>query len=407
MVTVRSAGLAWAAAVVAVMIRLAIAWPGLDRPPDDPDNYLPLARSIADGRGFCRPDGVPTAYRPPLYPILLAPVTRLPETWWPATIAAIHAAIGGSTALLAASTARRWGLGRARSSAAALIVSLDPVLVAQSRSVMTETLAALLVAGSLRVLADPEGPSRRDAGIAGFLFGLSSLCRPSLLASSGLVLAAYAGLGPGTSRHRLIRCLIAGSALVATLTPWAVRNAILLGEPVWTTTHGGYTLALANNPFYYRDVLDGPPGAVWSGPGQRAWSIDITEKTAGMGEPDADRWMAREGWRMLRERPRDFARASVARLGRFWGIAPTAAVHGRVVSLLTAAWTAPFWLSCLAGLASPMARRWPSAGAFAAILGLSIVHTAFWTDMRMRSPIVPALALVASTAMARRGAEKN
>ncbi len=42
-------------------------------------------------------------------------------------------------------------------------------------------------------------------------------------------------------------------------------------EPIWTTTHGGYTLALANNRQYYADVLDGPPGAVWSGPNQAAW----------------------------------------------------------------------------------------------------------------------------------------
>ena len=61
------------------------------------------------------------------------------------------------------------------------------------------------------------------------------------------------------------------AAAVATLAPWALRNARALGEPVWTTTHGGYTLALANNPTYYDEVLDGPPGAVWSGPNQRRW----------------------------------------------------------------------------------------------------------------------------------------
>ncbi|MCA1685582.1 MAG: hypothetical protein LC745_06270, partial [Planctomycetia bacterium] len=40
---------------------------------DDPDQYLPLARSLAGGHGFAT-GGRPTAYRPPLYPMALAPV---------------------------------------------------------------------------------------------------------------------------------------------------------------------------------------------------------------------------------------------------------------------------------------------------------------------------------------------
>ena len=39
---------------------------------DDPDNYLPLARSLSTGAGFML-RGHPTAYRPPLYPLLLRP----------------------------------------------------------------------------------------------------------------------------------------------------------------------------------------------------------------------------------------------------------------------------------------------------------------------------------------------
>ncbi len=35
----------------------------------------------------------------------------------------------------------------------------------------------------------------------------------------------------------------------------------LFGEPVWTTTHGGHTLALANNPVYYAEVVNGPAGS--------------------------------------------------------------------------------------------------------------------------------------------------
>ena len=43
---------------------------------DDPDNYLPMARSLASGDGFSF-KGRPTAYRPPLYPLVLVPAITL------------------------------------------------------------------------------------------------------------------------------------------------------------------------------------------------------------------------------------------------------------------------------------------------------------------------------------------
>src|SRR5438874_11851777 len=111
------------------------------------------------------------------------------------------------------------------------------------------------------------------------------------------------------------------------LTPWAVRNAWSFGEPVWTTTHGGYTLALANNPIYYAEVLDGPPGAVWSGANQQRWFDAISQSVAGLSEPAADRRLRAFALRLARQRPRDLARASFARLGRLCGIAPAAPVY--------------------------------------------------------------------------------
>ena len=54
-------------------------------------------------------------------------------------------------------------------------------------------------------------------------------------------------------------------AMAAAWLPGRHAIALIFGVPVWTTTHGGYTLALANNEVYYRDVLNGSPGAVWTG----------------------------------------------------------------------------------------------------------------------------------------------
>jgi hypothetical protein len=117
-----------------------------------------------------------------------------------------------------------------------------------------------------------------------------------------------------------------------------------------------------------------------------------------MTEPQADRFLRDSVVELARNEPQMFLRACVARLSTFWSAVPAEGVYGRATRLITAAWTIPLWLALLAGAFHPRFRRWPGVAVIAAILGLSIVHTLYWTDMRMRAPIVPAIALVAASA---------
>jgi hypothetical protein len=345
--------------------------------------------------------GRPTAYRPPLYPLILAPIIRLADPRPIPAIALLHLALGAGTIWQTALAARRWGLGDRRVLAAALVAACDPVLAWQSRFIMTETLSAFLVAAAIAELARP-GPRGLLGG--GLALGLSALCRPSLLPGAWLVVAAILGTGPGAIRVRAARALALAGLVMLVLAPWAVRNALVLGEAVWTTTHGGYTLALANNPTYYRDVLDSPGGAVWTGDDQWNWWDSVNRATAGMPEPEADRFLRDSVIRLAWQRPRTFARACVDRLGRFWSIAPASSVYSPRVRALSALWTAPLWAALLLGLLRREAWKWPRIAALSAILGLTVVHAFFWTDLRMRAPIVPAIALFAAAAeVPRRG----
>ena len=115
--------------------------------------------------------------------------------------------------------------------------------------------------------------------------------------------------------------------------------------------------------------------------------------------------MRDEALRVIASRPVDFARATVARLGRFWGVAPSAAVYAGRLRWLTAAWTAPLWVALLLGLTTRGVWVWPRVAAPLTILALTAVHSVFWTDMRMRATVVPAVALVvaASSPRAREG----
>lgn len=383
--------------VLSVVARSALLTTNAGRPLEDPDGYVALARSLVEGRGFSL-RGKPTAYRPPLYALALTPIVALgrdPDRT-SRGIRLFHLALGAATAGLTALAAKRMGLSRLGVRIAAGIVAFDPVLVAQARTALTETFAAFWVAAILAALARPGRPTVRSAAIGGFLFGWLALCRPSFLPSAGLVVCAFLGTRPFDPLKSAFRCLVFIVALAAVLAPWAVRNARLFGEPIWTSSHGGYTLAMANNEIYYREVLGGPPNAVWGGRSLFDWRRKITLATQDMTEPEANRHLTAEGWSMLRRHPQTFVRASLARLGRFWAIEPSPAVYPAPFRLAVALWTLPLWLALLAGLLQADSWSTPRVYAVCLILGLSIVHAFYWTDLRMRAPAVPAIGLIAA-----------
>ena len=135
--------------------------------------------------------------------------------------------------------------------------------------------------------------------MGGLALGLAALCRPSMLAGAALaVIAAGAASNPVNDARRLLRAGLLGTTIVVVLSPWMIRNLMVLGEPIWTTTHGGYTLALANNPVYYDDVLNGPPGRVWTGHDQWLWWDGVNKATSGMTEPQADRYLKQTVWQL-------------------------------------------------------------------------------------------------------------
>jgi 4-amino-4-deoxy-L-arabinose transferase-like glycosyltransferase len=392
----------WAIVLLAVVLRGAVM-SQKSGAFDDPDNYLPLALSVASGNGFVL-HGNATAYRPPLYPLMLASLAwNKREVSFPA-IVLLHIGLGAATVWLTAKAAHQSLQSNLRANVAAFLVACDPVLLWQSRSVMTETPAAFLLALGFAGLSRPAWRGPLFGGLA---FGLAALCRPSMLPGSLLLIPATALARPGSFSVRLPRaCLLAVSLLIV-LSPWAIRNFLELGEPIWTTTHGGYTLALANNPVYYRDVLNGPPGRVWTGNDQWLWADSITRQTAGMSEPDADRYLRNQVLSLAREQPADFARATLARLGHFWSLAPVASVYPAAARIATLLWTIPLFLALAIGLFQPSGWTWPRIAAPLAILGLTIVHAFYWTDLRMRAPIVPAIALVAAGASIGAGRLRN
>ncbi|WP_169977054.1 dolichyl-phosphate-mannose-protein mannosyltransferase [Tautonia rosea] len=377
--------------IIGLAFRAALMLSFRHTPPSDPDNYLMLAQSLAEGQGFRIADR-PTAYRPPLYPLALAPgvaLLGLPATAW---VVALHLASGAAAIGLTGLAARRWGVSDGATALAMLVVACDPVLVSQTRGVMTEPLASALVAGLLASIGPV--PTFGSALRTGLIAGVAALCRPSLLPAALLIVAALALLSTGRWPRRAICSGVMLAALTATMAPWAIRNALVLGAPVWTTTHGGYTLFLANNSAYYDDVLKGPM-PVWTGPNQAHWFAEVNRKAEGMPEPQADRWFRLQAVGVMIDRPTEAGRATLERVGRFWAVAPSSAVYSKGLRWLTAGWTIPLWGLLLLGLFRRPTWQWPRIAAPLALLSLAMVHSLYWTDLRMRAPVVPAIALIA------------
>ncbi len=327
---------------------------------------------------------------------MLALVVESLGTWRILGFAALHLALGAGTVWLTAVAAKGSGLSRWRVLAAAIVCACDPVLVWQSRSVMTETPAAFLVAGTLAGLTMPGW---RGPVLGGIGFGLAALCRPSLLAGAALAIVAAAWARPGTARERVIRASLLSLVLLVVLSPWIVRNWLVFGELISVTTHGGYTLALANNPVYYSEVLNGPPGRVWTGDDQWRWWDSGQSRHSRHDRARGRSVLGRSGLEAGARAARRFRPLNGCAVYAFLECRPgrvgVSALGARAVCL---AWTLPLWVALFLGFGDRDLWRWPRIAAVMIGLGLTGAHLFYWTDLRMRASIVPAIALVAAGA---------
>ena len=462
----------WGVAIaLCFAIRMAVVAASSDSFREDPDAYRSLATTWAKTGvyGLLGTDGeaVPTAYRPPLYPWMLSwmvtPVRTRGE--W-IGIAVAHAVLGTLTCWLTFNIGRRLMLRQSTSAIAAGLVLIDPILLRQSTLLMTETLATFLgvLAWWLAVTRRPwlvrephndkpgngESPVRAvhprmthpndllrhqivRSLLLGVTLGLACLCRPTALAWLVLWL-----LGDAVGRilfHEWNfvwrwRTVLNGAILVvafgAILGDWGIRNQNMLGHPVVTTTHGGYTLYLANNPVLYEHLRSS---------GSREWNEEAfhamwrSERMAveGAGEIASDRLANRLAVETIRSDPWIFLRGCVVRLGWFWAMWPSERQAGPPVRWGISLWYGAVYACAAIGLAvgllawkfdskddkhAPNRQTGPNSLRFAwfawapgiaLAISLMLVHSVYWSNMRMRGPAVPVISLLAACGVARLG----
>ncbi|MFO0067381.1 MAG: hypothetical protein ACK523_15610 [Pirellulaceae bacterium] len=439
----------WAGLVLIVLlVRSAVLFFGAQGLKDDPDAYRAYAVSWARWGTFGLPDATgaiqPSAYRPPLYPWLLHLLGGSLEDGSRAqlVIGSLHLLLGLATCLLMVTVAgrladkclpksseayRRFFVGLAT-----LLVACDPILLNQSRLVMTETLATflgLLGWWSWLMMLEPSPiadgnqqvqPVRGGiawAFVSGLIAGLAVLCRPTawptVLGMLAVLLAMGVGakLPAGRARYRL-QLVAMTSGLMMLVAPWAIRNQQQLGSPVVMTTHGGFTLYLANNSSLYDHFRAGSYSRRWDPePFHQLWQEqrEAFQRAARVTEPQLDRYANQLATQTIVAQPGVFAKSCLARLGWLWAWWPQVDTAGIESRILIGCTYATQTLLGLVGLASLIGTRnwisprqhwvshwlawWP---ALATILALSAVHAVYWSNMRMRAPAIPAVALLAS-----------
>ncbi len=400
----------------------------------DPDQYRALARNLRVYHIFGS-EQTPTAFRPPLYPASLAAFSYLstdrPKTTSinshrmisfklspNASVAFLHWILGILTVLLVFLLGRRFQLSPRLCAFAALLTAADPILLQQSRLIMTETLAAFLGILLIFLLSKLQslGPNgqRRLCLFTGGIASLASLGRPTFLAF-GLIVFALLVLLELTKKAALFSPILFLLGLTLFLLPWGYRNAQKLGRFSLTTTHGGYTLFLANNDSLY-DHQQGtaPLKGLWNPEEfQSRLKKELDQEARSKGIPEGsvemelfqDQWTQEKAKEVIKSRPKDFRRAVVWRFAHLWQPRPykTADQESKEQFLARNAIGIFYGLEILLALFGlgkvlyGLLRRrltygwlWP----LALILSVQLPHLLYWTNMRMRGPIEPAIALL-------------
>ena len=198
---------------------------------------------------------VPTADKPPLYPLVLA----IPSALGLDSIDAHRIAsclMGAALVVLVGLLGRRVA-GERVGLVAAAIAAIHPVLVAMDGSLRSESLYAPLIALALLTAYElADRPRTRTAALLGASIGLAALTRSEAAALIVLLLLPAIVLVPRASRLRV--SAVAVAVCVLTMSPWVVRNWIALDEPT-LSTNSGSLLAGANCP----DAYYGPQIGSW------------------------------------------------------------------------------------------------------------------------------------------------
>jgi len=210
----------------------------------DEADYELIGKNLYEGHGYCYVRGQPSAFRPPLYPMMIAGVYHVvgkrshsAVRWLQAFVSAMTAGLIFCLGFLT--------LGRGAGVWAGVIFAVYPTMLYYMPKFLSETLFIFILAGAVCLLtaAIKKGATGLFA-LAGLCFGIAFLCRMVLLPF--LVLFFIPTMIVLSRRNVTTkiapRMLVFYLLFVAVLSPWVIRNYVVFAEFIPTNTHLGWVL---------------------------------------------------------------------------------------------------------------------------------------------------------------------
>ena len=368
----------------------------------DEQEYLALAASLADGRGFTYPPAGPGQPEPerfgraPVYPLFLAGVLAGARATGADALTAIklaQAAVGALGIWLIARLAGRVAGSRA-GLMAAWMAALYPPLIWTPAYVFSETLYMALALGHVvataGLLAGRDGDRPARLLWSGLLGGLAALTRPAHLFYLMLL-----GLHLARRRRLAAAGLLLAGALAA-IAPWTARNAREHGRFVLIASEGGITFWTGNHP------LSRGEGDMAANPGIKLDNRRLRAEHPGLTPEQLEPVYYREALDAIGRDPVWWAGLLARKAFYTWvPIGPSYTLHS---ARYLAATVVSYGVLLAAGVAGALVvirhGRWPAA--LGLLLGsAALVCVVFFPQERFRIPVIdPTLIVLAASGLA-------
>ena len=275
-------------------------------PTSDADWYYHRAAGLTAGLGYVGKNGVPTAFWPPGWPMILSLGFRVLGVS-PLAVGLVNLGFAALAAWLTYDLARRISGSRRVGLIALALLAIYPNSILYVPLALTEVAYTTLLLAGCWLLVVPGTPWRTI--LAGLVFGLAMLVKAQTLLVVPLIFAIALLRQPQWRAHlipeaRRLAMVLGAAALV--VAPWTIRNHAVLGHWVAVSTNGGITLLSGNNDAATGDYTMADP--VITALGQR-----------GLGEVEYDREAKRLGVAWIKAHPMRFAALGPRKLFRLWG----------------------------------------------------------------------------------------
>ncbi|HON05037.1 MAG TPA: glycosyltransferase family 39 protein [bacterium] len=342
---------------------------------DDEQEYWKMVNNFLSGKGLMVSETL-KAYRPPVYPLFIAILVKLGSGI--VGIRIVQALISAVTSVLIYLLGRKVFSERV-AILAGCISSVYPFFIFYTGFLLTETLFIFLMVSAIlmfiRVFESDTSPLYGT--IPGFITGIAGLCRPTMEAFFPFALV-FILFSEGSYKKRLLKIFFAGLGFILILSPWVIRNFVVLGKFIPGTTMGGAVFWEGNNPY-----SEGGPCRYFP---DGVWQIDESKRDSIFYKITID---------YIKQDPVRFIKLLGKKFVRFWNVVLNASDYSsffyRLVSVLSFGLLLPFFVIGL--FIPPLDLK--KAFLIGIIVFFTIFHMIFLASVRYRIAIEPFVILFA------------